>query len=165
MAAVRRNAACTLEFRSRLQARPAQIWDWIVSADGIRRELRPLLDMSVPPGVASLADVTVAPGARLFRSRMHLFGLIPIGHSDLTLLELEPGKGFVEQSPMTGMRLWRHERRILEVPGDCDGDGGACELVDRLGFRPYGPARLVRFFIRRLFLHRHAVLRAQFNFR
>jgi hypothetical protein len=161
MAATRSNGACTLEFRSRLQARPAQIWDWIVSADGIRRELRPLLDMSVPPGVASLADVTVAPGARLFRSRMRLFGLIPIGHSDLTLLELEPGKGFVEQSPMTGMRLWRHERRILEVPGN----GEVFELVDRLGFRPYGPARLVRFFIRRLFVHRHAVLRAQFNSR
>lgn len=97
----------SLHFESRLQASPEQLWRWITSVDGILREIRPLLSMSVPPGIRSLEDLEVVPRRPLFRSHMRLFGLLPLGTSQLTLLELTPGRGFIEQSPMTGMRLWR----------------------------------------------------------
>ena len=113
----------SLHFESRLQASPEQLWRWITSVDGILREIRPLLSMSVPPGIRSLEDLEVVPRRPLFRSHMRLFGLLPLGTSQLTLLELTPGRGFIEQSPMTGMRLWRHERRILPAPGEA---GNAC---------------------------------------
>ncbi len=92
----------SLHFESRLQASPEQLWRWITSVDGILREIRPLLSMSVPPGIRSLEDLEVVPRRPLFRSHMRLFGLLPLGTSQLTLLELTPGRGFIEQSPMTG---------------------------------------------------------------
>jgi hypothetical protein len=73
------------------------------------------------------------------------------------LLELERGRGFVEESPMGSMRLWRHERRIVDAP-----DPDAVVLSDRLTFEPRVARGLVRWFIRYAFTHRHAVLRAHF---
>jgi hypothetical protein len=35
-----------------------------------------------------------------------------VDRSDLTFLELEPGRRFLEQSPMLSMKLWRHERIV-----------------------------------------------------
>ncbi|MFO6379056.1 hypothetical protein ACLBYN_41485, partial [Pseudomonas aeruginosa] len=49
----------SLHFESRLQASPEQLWRWITSVDGILREIRPLLSMSVPPGIRSLEDLEV----------------------------------------------------------------------------------------------------------
>ncbi len=54
----------SLHFESRLQASPEQLWRWITPVDGILREIRPLLSMSVPPGIRSLEDLEVVPGAR-----------------------------------------------------------------------------------------------------
>ncbi len=149
----------SLHFESRLQASPEQLWRWITSVDGILREIRPLLSMSVPPGIRSLEDLEVVPRRPLFRSHMRLFGLLPLGTSQLTLLELTPGRGFIEQSPMTGMRLWRHERRILPTPGEA----GECLLIDQLTVRPLFAAGLVRWFLTRIFRHRHRVLCRQFR--
>lgn len=99
------------------------------------------------------------PGVPLFRSRILLLGLLPIDHSDLTLLELEPGVGFIEQSRMGSMKLRRHERHIVPCPGD----PAAVVLVDRLTFQPRRMKPLVDWFIRRVFKHRHDVLRANFG--
>ena len=71
----------SLHFESRLQASPEQLWRWITSVDGILREIRPLLSMSVPPGIRSLEDLEVVPRRPLFRSHMRLFGLLPLGTS------------------------------------------------------------------------------------
>ena len=147
----------TLCYESRLRAPQARIWTWITSVDGISRELRPWLRMTAPRRVRSLEDVQVRPGERLFRSYVFLFGVLPIDYSDMTLLELEPGRGFVEQSPMASMALWRHERHILP------GEEGAWRLVDRLTFRPRLAAPLTRWFIQRVFTHRHRVLRANLD--
>jgi hypothetical protein len=73
----------------------------------------------------------------------------------MTLLELRSGQGFVEQSPMGSMKLWRHERSI--VP--CTAESGAVLLVDQLTFQPRMAKRLVVWFIGRVFSHRHTVLR------
>jgi hypothetical protein len=149
--------AIALRFESRLAVPAAQVWQWITSVEGIRAELRPLLRMTAPKGVRSLGDMPITPGVPLFRSWILLFGFVPIDYTDLTLLELEPGSGFVEQSAMRSMRLWRHERRIAPRPSH----PGMVLLVDQLHFQPRMAGPLVAWFVRRLFAHRHAVLRAR----
>jgi len=141
-----------LTFRSELAAPPERVWEWMTSFDGISRELSPILRMTAPRDVRTIGDARIEPGRPLFRSWVLLFGVLPIDRSDLTLLRLDPGRGFVEESPMLSMRLWRHER-WLEA-----GVGGTV-LTDRLTFRPRLAAPLVVWFIGRVFAHRHAVLR------
>ncbi|MDE0856747.1 MAG: hypothetical protein OSA97_20220 [Nevskia sp.] len=149
----------SLHFESRLTAPRERVWQWITSLHGISAELSPLLRMSAPRGVRGITDLDFQPGRRLFRSRVYLFRLLPIDRSDLTLLQLDPGRGFLEQSPVWSMRLWRHERRIH----DCPDDPAAVLLSDRLSFTPRWTPRLVGWFLRRVFLHRHAVLRSTFG--
>ncbi len=141
-----------IEFRSRLTAPPAEVWRWITSFQGIATEMRPLMRMSVPRGIRRLTDVDVIPGQPLFFSWILLFCILPVDWSRLTLLEIDEGRGFVEQSPMGSMRTWRHERRIEAAEN-------GCALIDRLSFEPRFAAPLVGWFVRRFFAHRHAVLR------
>jgi ligand-binding SRPBCC domain-containing protein len=143
-----------LTFRSELRASPARAWNWITSVEGISRELWPILKMTVPRHLRTLGDTPVEPGQPLFRSWVLLFGVLPIDRSDLTLLELHDGTGFVEQSPMLSMRLWRHER-ILEP------HGAGTLLTDTLTFTPRFARALTRWFIQTVFTHRHAVLRRE----
>lgn len=145
----------TLRFESALRAPAEQVWAWITSASGIRAEMRPLLFMTVPRGIRSLEDVPIVPGIRLFRSYVFLFGFLPIDYSDMTLLELRHGQGFVEQSPMGSMQLWRHERNIVACPTDAT----TVLLIDQLTFQPRAMKHLVGWFIQRVFIHRHNVLR------
>jgi ligand-binding SRPBCC domain-containing protein len=144
-----------LTFQSRLDAPRDRVWAWATSVEGISRELRPLLRMTTPPELRNLRDVRLEPGKPLFRSWILLFGFLPVDRSDLTLLELRDGTGFVEQSPMLSMSLWRHER-TLEAEGD------ATILTDRLTFAPRFGRALGAWFIRTVFGHRHAVLRKAF---
>jgi hypothetical protein len=141
-----------LRFESTLPITPETAWRWITEVHGLRQEMRPWLWMSVPRGIHNLEDVAVEPGRPLFNSWLWLFGCLPLGVSRLTLLQLTPNQGFVEQSPMTGMRLWRHERSLEPV-------AGGVRLVDRLTVDPLLPAPLVRLFLRLLFASRHRTLR------
>jgi ligand-binding SRPBCC domain-containing protein len=141
-----------LEFSSRLDAPTCEVWKWITSWKSISIEMWPYFRMTAPNGVTSIDDLNVVPGTPLFRSRVYLFGIIPIDHSNVTLLELDKGRGFIEQSPMGSMTLWRHERRIS------NGSNG-CTLTDILTFQPRMSQRLAAWFIGRVFKHRHAVLR------
>lgn len=143
----------SLRFESRLAASPECVWQWVTSVEGITAELRPWLRMTAPRHVSSLADLEMVTGKPLFRSRVFLFGILPIDHSDLTLLEFDAGHGFIEQSPMASMRLWRHERTLHPAPQ------GGVVLVDQLTFQPRLARALVAAFIRRVFTHRHRVLR------
>lgn len=140
-----------LSFSSTLAAAPEQVWRWITSVDGISKELWPLLKMTVPRGFVDITSVRVEPGKPLFRSWVLLFGIVPVDRSDLTLESLDTGRGFVEESPMLGMRLWRHERRLEPQPR-------GTVLTDRLTFEPRVAAPLVRWFIGSVFKHRHLVL-------
>ncbi|MCY1548748.1 hypothetical protein D9M68_848750 [compost metagenome] len=142
----------TLSFESSLQASPRQVWHWITEVESLREEMRPWLRMSVPAGVRNLEDLAVQPGQQLFTSRLWLFGCVPLGTSRLTLRELTPGVGFIEESPMTGMRLWRHERRLEAL------DNGT-RVIDRLTVEPLFGAPVVRLFLRLFFSGRHRTLR------
>jgi ligand-binding SRPBCC domain-containing protein len=70
------------------------------------------------------------------------------------LIELDAGSGFVEESPMLSMKLWRHERRISSR-------GTRTVLTDTLTFEPRFARPLAEWLIRVTFEHRHAVLRKE----
>lgn len=149
----------SIRFESKLRAPTERVWEWITSVEGISAEMRPFFRMTTPKQMQSLADVRVQSGTRMFRSYVFLFGFLPIDYSDMTLVQLNPGVGFVEQSPMGSMKLWRHERYIAS----CDSEPEAVLLVDQLTFQPRMASGLVGWFIRRVFTHRHKVLREKLN--
>jgi hypothetical protein len=146
-----------MKFESKLRCSRLQVWDWITSLDGISTELWPYFRMTAPKNIRKLSDVKINPGVRLFRSWVYLFGFIPIDYSDLTLVEMTDKRGFKEQSPMGSMRLWRHEREIV----DCANDQSSVTLVDKLTFEPRIASSVVGWFIRKVFEHRHRVLRSR----
>ncbi|MGH2725870.1 MAG: hypothetical protein ACRDKS_02725 [Actinomycetota bacterium] len=120
-------------------------------------ELWPVLRMTHPRGLDRLPD-DAPTGVRLFRSWILLFGILPIDFDDLTLLRIEPGRGFLESSRLLTSRRWEHERTIDAAP-----QGSV--LTDRIRFEPRlraaGSAlyRIIRF----LFAHRHRRLRKAFG--
>lgn len=142
----------TLTFESILTSDPETVWAWIISLDGISKEMSPILRMSAPKGVRDIASTAFKPGVPLFRSWICLGGILPIDFSDLTLLSITPGVGFVEQSRMGSMRFWRHERTICPVES-------GCRLTDTLTFEPRLGGPLAVAFVRKFFAHRHKMLR------
>src|SRR5512139_1412845 len=102
----------TATFSSQLNATPMQIWAWMTSFEGISREMSPLMRMTAPPSVTNLQSLAFEPGKPIYRSWLLLLKFLSFDFSDFTLEKVEVGKGFVEQSTMGTMRLWRHVRRI-----------------------------------------------------
>jgi hypothetical protein len=147
------------EFRiaSALAAEPVAVWERAMSAEGINAELGPLLRMTVPRGLDSLDLHALEPGP-LGRSRLLLFGLIPIDYDDIRLERIEPGRGFLERSTMLSLRLWEHERTIEPA-------GEGATIVDRLAWEPRLPlpGRLLRPLVAVLFRHRHRQLQRHFG--
>lgn len=141
----------TLFFESELPVDPDVAWAWITSLDGISKETRPILRMTAPRGMRDLSSTGFVPGVPMFRSWILLFGIVPVDWSDLTLVAMMPGAGFVEQSTMGSMRFWRHERRIQST-------AGGCRIADTLTFEPKLGGRLVAWCVGRLFAHRHRML-------
>ncbi len=141
-----------LTFSTHLAASPSTVWDWMTSFAGISREMSPYLHMSKPSGVSDLRSLAFQPGQPMFRSWISLFHLIPFDYSDLTLVSLEEGVGFVEQSPMGSMRSWRHSRQLRSAA-----DGG-CVLTDELTFEPRTAGWLCCRIVRAFFSHRHRML-------
>ena len=141
-----------------LSASPEAVWERVSTFEGINDELRPLMRMTAPPRIRALEPSDVVLGERIFRSWVLLFGVLPIDYDDLTLVSLEPGRGFQERSRMMSMRVWEHERTLTP-----EGDG--CRLVDRLGLEPRlsGMGPLLERFIRITFRHRHKRLRRHFG--
>jgi ligand-binding SRPBCC domain-containing protein len=152
------SGAIDVRATSRLRGSRSQIWEWITSVAGISEEMTPYFRMTSPEGVQNLADLKVELGAPFLRSRVFLFGFIPAGTWDFTLVEFEDGKGFVEESPSTFMTSWRHERRILDDPHD----PLSVLLSDHVTFVPRSARWLVGPLLRRVFEHRHRVLRERF---
>ena len=135
-----------------MQVSAEQAWAWATSAAGINAELWPFLKMSAPAKFSKLDGSAITLGRPIFRSWILLFGVLPIDRSDLTVVEMEEGRRFVERSPMRSMRLWQHER-IIEPDGV-----GAVRVTDHLTFEPRLAGRLVAWFVDRLFRNRHRVL-------
>jgi ligand-binding SRPBCC domain-containing protein len=149
----------TVEQESVVAAPTEAVWARVSTFEGINDELGPLMRMTAPARVRALDPSEVVLGERIFRSWVLLFGVIPIDYDDLTLIALEPGRGFHERSRMLSMRVWEHER-TLEPTGD-----SATRVSDRLSFEPRVPGSgpLLERFIRATFRHRHRRLRRRFG--
>jgi hypothetical protein len=147
----------TLEFQSTLRASRTELWNWITDITCLRKEMMPFLRMTAPRGVARLTDVQVTLGKPLFRSWILYFGVLPLDYSKVTLLSFAFEQGFVEQSPMASMRVWRHTRQILPHPELSN----TSILRDTLEFQPRFLHAFTVWFVRCFFTHRHSVLRRE----
>jgi ligand-binding SRPBCC domain-containing protein len=146
-----------LRTSSLLAAAPEAVWARVSTPAGINHELRPLMRMTFPRWVERLDPETVPIGRRLFRSWVLLFGVVPFDYDDITLVRVDPGRGFLERSRMLTQRLWEHER-TLEPAGD------GCLITDRVRFEPRLPVgALVLPLVRLVFRHRHRRLRRAFG--
>ena len=147
-----------LRFGSRLQAPPEVVWQRVIAAEGVNDELRPLLRMTVPRGLEDFGIDDVEPGRSLGRSWVLLLGLVPLDYDEICLVEIEPGRRFLERSRMLSQRIWEHERTIEPRPG-------GCELTDRVAWEPRLPlpGALLVPLIASVFKHRHRRLRARFG--
>jgi hypothetical protein len=145
-----------LSISSRLPFAPERVWSRVVTAEGINDELRPLLRMTMPPGLRGKTIDDVEVGVELGRSWILLGGLLPVDYDDLQLAELEPGRRFLERSRTIAFSVWQHER-VVEPENET-----SCRVTDRLGFelkaplaRLPGAARIATAIVGFLFRHRH----------
>ncbi len=146
----------SLEQSSLLPAAAADVWARAVTEHGINDELRPLLRMTIPRGMRGMTIDQIEVGVPLGRSWILLGGLVPVDFDLLRLVELEPGRRFLERSRTLSFSVWQHER-LVEPDGD-----DRCLVTDRLGFELRsalawipGSARLARAIVAALFRHRH----------
>jgi ligand-binding SRPBCC domain-containing protein len=97
-------------------------------------------------------------GTPIGRSWVLLFGLIPIDYDEINLVEIDRGRGFVEQSRMFSQRFWEHVRTLRP-----DGDGVL--LTDAVSWEPRlpVPAAAMRPLFRAIFGQRHRRLRRRFG--
>jgi len=150
----------TLSFRSPLAAPRSEVWAIVSTMSGVNAELRPWIRMTHPRRVEAL-DVAAAsaPGEVLFRSWLLVLRVLPFDRHAFTLVSVDPGSGFVEESQSWLQRRWHHERRIA------DGPGSGCTVIDELLVEPRigVVAPTARHLVQRVFEHRHHVLRRRFG--
>jgi ligand-binding SRPBCC domain-containing protein len=151
------SSAAEFEVSSLVAAPPEKVWERVITPQGINYELRPWMRMTRPRGFTRLDPESVELGVPIGRSWVLLFGVLPFEYDDVTLIELEPGRRFLERSPMLSQRSWQHER-IVE-PAE-----GGSRVTDRIRMEPKlgllaTPMRPV---FRAVFRHRHRRLRAWF---
>jgi ligand-binding SRPBCC domain-containing protein len=144
--------------RSRLAASAEEVWSHAIRLEGVNRELAPLARMTAPRASRTLDLEQLPLGVPAFRSWILAFGILPIDYDDLTLVELERGRRFLERSTLLTQRLWEHERVVS--PADA-----GCVISDRVRFTPrmaiLGPLHRVVF--RLVFELRHRNLRRIFG--
>jgi hypothetical protein len=146
---------------SRIHLPAATVWDRVTSPSGIRHELRPVLSMTMPPGLRgrSISEVGDLLGRPLGKAWLLLLGVVPVEYDDMVLVEVVDGRSFHERSRMATLARWEHERTVLPVEPD------SCEVADRLVFVPRVLAdrvvvrRVVQGLVSALFAHRHRRLR------
>jgi ligand-binding SRPBCC domain-containing protein len=131
----------------------------VTTPEGINDEMRPYMRMTTPRGVERLDPESIVLGEKIGRSWVLLFGLIPFDYDDLTLVRLDPGRGFLERSQMLSQRSWEHER-TLEPTAE-----GGCLVEDRVRWQPRlgMPGAPLRPVIGAFFRHRHSRLRRHFG--
>ena len=129
-----------------------RVWATVTTQQGINHEMGPYLKMTMPRRFRGRSIADVAPGTRIGKSYLLLFGLLPFGFDDITIAEIEPGRMFREVSRMTGMRTWVHHRTV-------ESSGHRTILADEVTLAPRFPvpglgvvmARVLSAF----FAHRH----------
>lgn len=141
-----------------LPAPALAVWEHVTEMAGVNGELRPLIRMTVPAGLADARLADLPLGQRAGRSWLLLFGFLPVDYDDLTIAEHGPGYRFLEQSRMLTQARWEHERVVIPTES-------GCTVTDRLRwegrFPPLGA--LFGLGVPVLFRHRHRQLRKRFG--
>lgn len=145
-----------ITFESTVPAARGELWNWSTSVRGVEAEFGPILKLDFPKGMTHIPQDVDSLGKVLGNCKFLLFGIVPIDLSRLTFVEIEPGRRFVEQSPLLSMKSWRHERVIASSPN-------GTRLTDILEFTPRFATGVAKWFISRLWRHRHAVLMRHFH--
>lgn len=129
-----------------------------MTPEGINDEMRPYLRMTLPRGLQRIDPAEIELGKPIGRSWILLFGLIPFDYDDVTVVRLEPSKGFLERSKMLSQQLWEHERTLEPIEG-------GCRVTDRVRWEPRLGllASPLRPAIGWFFRHRHDRLRRHFG--
>lgn len=149
----------SFEITSHLDADKDVVLAHATSFVGVNKELGPYLKMTAPEPYREKSLFEAPVGVTIFRSIILFFFVIPIDFDKICFESLDPESGFVETSTMLSCRLWRHERRVTATK-----DGG-CDVLDRIAFtaRMPGAGFVLLPFMKLIFRHRHAQLRALFN--
>ncbi len=113
--------AKTFWFRvsSQLTTPPNEVWRLVGTMAGVNRELFPLARMTYPAHQTRIAPDCMPLRRRAFRSWIWLFGIIPIDYDDITFMKFYPSGGFVEDSTLFSMKIWRHERTLEPTKTGC----------------------------------------------
>ena len=101
-----------IERRCVVDAAADQVWQRVVTPEGINHEMGPWMTMSMPRGAESMTVDNVPIGTPIGRAWLRLFGVLPFDYDYLTITELQPGRSFREESTMLSMSRWQHERKI-----------------------------------------------------
>lgn len=145
-----------VQIESTIPASSAELWDWSTSVRGVHAEMRPILKLAFPKGMTHIPRDGSGLGRSLGNCTFLLLGFLPIDLSRLTFVEVEPGRRFVEQSPLLSMKSWRHERTLTPI-------GESTKVVDSLEFTPRFAAGMTAWFITKFFRHRHAMLKKHYG--
>ena len=130
-------AKLSASLRVELAADAEEVWARATTLAGVNEELRPLLRMTAPEALRDASIADLEPGVPAGRSWLLLGRVLPVDYDDLTLVEIEPPRRFLERSRMLTMELWEHER-VVEPLGP-----GRCAVTDRLVVRAAARARPV----------------------
>jgi ligand-binding SRPBCC domain-containing protein len=147
---VPRSRPAEFSVTSEVAAAPQQVWERVISPEGINHEMRPWMRMTMPEGVDALTPQNIQLGKPIGRSWILLFGVLPFDYDDVTIVEMEEGRRFLERSKMLSQRSWEHERTVEPT------EGGS-SVTDRIRMEPrLGlPGAMLKPVIRRFFRHRH----------
>jgi ligand-binding SRPBCC domain-containing protein len=143
---------------SQVGAPPERVWERVIAPEGINHEMRPWMRMTMPAGIEALTPETIELGEPIGRSWILLFGFVPFDYDDVTIVEMDKGRRFLERSRMLSQRSWEHERTI-------EPSGGGSRVTDRIRLEPrLGlPGAALRPAIHAFFRHRHRRLVSWFG--
>jgi ligand-binding SRPBCC domain-containing protein len=150
------------ERTSAVPAPAERVWERVISKEGINDELMPFMKMTMPRALKGKTIADVAPGQKLGRSWILLFGFIPFDYDNLGLAELDPPRRFLERSTMASMRSWQHER-IVEPTGTTSAVTDRITFEMRKPLAAVGLERATVASLERMFAHRHGRLVRHFS--
>lgn len=145
-----------LSFKSKFNVEKKVLVEHSFSMKGVNTELFPWMKLTYPTDV--LKENIEEPGRFLFNSWVLFLGFIPIDYYSFYFTSFNIEGHFHENSSSLTYKNWCHIREVVAVEG-------GCLLKDDLEIKPrlFFLSPLIRFFVRRLFLHRHSILRKKFK--
>ena len=150
----------TFTHRSEIAAGAGEVWNLVVTPEGINDEMHPWMSMSVPRGHPNLSIDNAPVGVPLGRAWLRLFGVVPFDYDRLTIAVIDPGLRFREESTMASMRAWVHDRTVEPASSGSTLVTDRISMTPRMLLTPAGP--LLRRTLEAFFAHRHRRLAAHF---